>query len=372
MRKSRISQEIEMFFSGDLEQELEDTLNGSLVENEFDLPELTHAENSLLLHMKNVLAGDGIYIQLHKIGKNPYSINTEVSSVYPVYQYDPKRPEELTKRVLKIYKKNALELLSFKGLKNEGDIQKRCFEAMVSVPEIIAYCNSPSKDVYLLMDYIEGKSLNDVINNQNEQQARTILSICIDLGKELFNMHRRAGVVHLDLKPENVMVRQENIQPYIFDFGFSVCTKGVPKKKMDYIKNPLNFIGTPSYMAPEFLFEKNISSGLDQYAYGIILYKAAAGSTPFDQMNMMQILREHIQKKGLTSPEQVDLEEAMGEFGELKQQSIRLDPKRILPGYPKDIRHVIEKGLERDPKKRYISCAHASLALRTVVENCPK
>ncbi|MFH1682472.1 MAG: protein kinase [Candidatus Woesearchaeota archaeon] len=369
MHRKRISQEIESFFSGDLVEKLEETIEDALVENDFDQPELTHMENSLLLHMKNVLAGDGIYIQLHKIGKNPYSISTEVSSVYPVYQYDQKKPEELTKRVLKIYKKEALEMLSFRGLKDEGDIQKRCCEARVSVPEIIAYCNSPSKEVYLLMDYIEGKSLNEIINNQNEQQAKTILNVCIDLGKELFNMHRKAGVIHLDLKPENVMVRQEDIKPCPFDFGFSIFTGGVPRKKIDYIKSPLNFIGTPSYMAPEFLFEKMISPKLDQYAYGMIIHKAATGSTPFEGMNLRKNIEEYAQREGITSPDQIDLTVAMGDFGELKQQSIKVDTKKILPGYPKEIKRVIEKCLERDPNKRYVSCAHASLALRTVVEN---
>ncbi len=128
---------------------------------------------------------------------------------------------------------------------------------------------------FLVMDYIEGQSLRDYIENHRLRLDEGVSAV-IRVAQGLEAAHA-AGVIHRDLKPANILVRT-NGEPVITDFGLA----------RDLVDNPritrAGFaVGTPNYMSPEQVRGERDSIGpsTDIYALGVILYQIIAGDVPF-------------------------------------------------------------------------------------------
>ncbi|MGQ9599723.1 MAG: protein kinase domain-containing protein [Anaerolineae bacterium] len=126
---------------------------------------------------------------------------------------------------------------------------------------------------YLVMDYAEGGSLQDLLRRGPLDVGRTI-SIISQLADALDHAHQR-GLVHRDVKPSNVMLTREG-HPLLTDFGIA---------KVLYETTSLTrtgaALGTPDYMAPEQIQGQPVDGRTDIYALGIMLYEMLAGWAPF-------------------------------------------------------------------------------------------
>ena len=85
-------------------------------------------------------------------------------------------------------------------------------------------------------------------------------------------MHDK-NIVYRDLKPENVMIGGDGY-PVIVDFGMAKSLKG--NKQMSF-----TFCGTPNYLAPEIVMNRGHAAGVDNWAYGVLLYEMISGENPF-------------------------------------------------------------------------------------------
>lgn len=126
---------------------------------------------------------------------------------------------------------------------------------------------------FITMEYVEGRSLKDLIRARGKLPIPVTLSVAKQLCRALEVAHEE-GVIHRDVKPQNMVVQGDGVLK-VMDFGIARLAKrqeGVTQRGM--------VVGTPEYMAPEQLMGDNIDARADLYAVGCVLYECVTGMTP--------------------------------------------------------------------------------------------
>src|ERR1017187_3874776 len=127
---------------------------------------------------------------------------------------------------------------------------------------------------YLVMEYLEGKKLQRLVENRNAVPAIDKLSIMSDVAEGLQYAHEH-GVIHRDIKPANIM-RLNDGSVKIMDFGIARLTQRTTSlTAVGYM------VGTPEYMAPEQFMGDTTDLQVDVWAYGVVLYELLTGRNPF-------------------------------------------------------------------------------------------
>lgn len=209
----------------------------------------------------------------------------------------------------------------FERYRREAEIGTR-----VKHPYVQHLLNMDEKrsDEYLVMEYIKGRNLRAVIEDDapNPLPVSEAIRITLQITDALKYCHDQ-GVYHRDIKPENIMV-QENGDIKIIDFGVALL-EGARRVTWRGLSGT---VGTPDYMSPEQLKGERGAAGSDIYAVGIILYEMLCGKTPFDGENVFAVMNQHVSQ----------------------------DPPSILDFNPQlspELATVVMKAIRRDPHKRY-------------------
>lgn len=175
--------------------------------------------------------------------------------------------------------------------------------------------------LYLLMDYIEASNLKELYTQHDPVLLENVAQILIDMAEGLEHMHEN-GFMHLDFKPENVLVSR-NASVRLVDFDLAEPIPEKPRKASK--KNP----GTPAYMAPEQLLGEPISHRVDVFSYGVSAYELLTNQKPFPGDTPREILARQLDRSGFVAPRQLN------------------------PDMPASLQKVILRCLERDPERRY-------------------
>ncbi|MEN8153266.1 MAG: FlgO family outer membrane protein [Acidobacteriota bacterium] len=175
---------------------------------------------------------------------------------------------------------------------------------------------------FITMNYIEGKSLKEIIIDEGPLKFERILSIAKDVSKGLKAAHKK-GIIHRDLKPQNIMMG-ENDHIYITDFGLAKSIEGTSVSQTGLA------IGTPQYIAPEQWKGEEADRRSDIYTFGIVLFEMVTGRSLFTSDTDLGYLQKHLNEKPVLP-------------SELKDE---------LPLY---FRKVILKCLEKERELRYQS-----------------
>jgi serine/threonine protein kinase len=136
---------------------------------------------------------------------------------------------------------------------------------------------------YYVMEYLEGQSLARVLRDRRTLPDVEAVSIVADVAQALHVTHQ-AGVIHRDIKPSNIFLRH-NMQAVLLDFGIAK-TNSVALTRQGQI------LGTPSYLAPERLREKEVAvdGRADIFSLGVLLYTMLTGDAPFVGQDVYDVI----------------------------------------------------------------------------------
>lgn len=171
--------------------------------------------------------------------------------------------------------------------------------ASLSHPNVVGiYDVGESGDrLYLAMEYVVGTTLRTLAASTEVPIARKLRWL-VDMARALEIAHR-AGLVHRDVKPENVMIREDGTVK-VLDFGIARRTMaaGEDQQKLDTVTGGGAITGTPVYMAPEQIKGRDVDARCDQFAWGVMAYELLAGERPWpDNGDVLQLVA-----KVLTDP----------------------------------------------------------------------
>ncbi len=178
---------------------------------------------------------------------------------------------------------------------------------------------------YMVMEWVDGKLLREVINEQKKFPPERAVKILVRVLEALEYIHTH-GVVHRDLKPENIMLNEDDAIKLI-DFGIA-GKEG--SRRLTFAKLS-QVMGTPDYISPEQVKGKRGDGRADIYAMGVMLYEMLTGTTPFKGSNAFAIMNDRM----LNNP---------------------TPPREIDPSISPELQEIIYRAIEREPKNRY---AHA-------------
>lgn len=191
---------------------------------------------------------------------------------------------------------------------------------------------------FITMEYVRGEDLKSMIRMSGQLGIGTAIGIAKQICDGLTEAHR-LGVIHRDLKPNNIMIDKEGAAR-IMDFGIArpLRAKG--------ITGPGAMIGTPEYMSPEQVEAKEVDERSDLYSLGILLYEMLTGRIPFEGDSAI----------------------AVG----IKQKSEKPEPpKNFNARISEDLNRLILKCLEKEMAARYQSTAELCLELSRIEEGLP-
>ena len=199
------------------------------------------------------------------------------------------------------------------------------------VPRVVA-TGDVTTTPYIIMERIEGVSLAKVIAS-GPRPPEDVARIGAALADAIQSVHAQ-DVIHLDLKPENVMLKPTG-EALLLDFGFSRHAH-----YPDLLGEEQHFAaGSAAYVSPEQLQDDRSDSRSDLYALGVLLYELAAGEPPFGEPATLAGMRDRLWRE--PAP-----------------------PRALRPEIPPWLQEVILHCLENDPAVRYQSAAHVALDLR--------
>lgn len=190
-----------------------------------------------------------------------------------------------------------------------------------------------SRQPYLVMDFLQGKSLSDVIEAEGPLSPERAVTVFIQACDALATAHEK-GVLHRDLKPSNIMLvetREERDFVKIVDFGIA---KLLPHsgKEFQQLTQTGEVFGSPLYMSPEQFLGGKLDERTDIYAMGCVMYEALTGKPP--------IMGEHV------------LETMYKHLNEMPQRFSATSPDRKIS---EKIEAIIFRALEKEPDMRYQS-----------------
>ncbi len=200
-----------------------------------------------------------------------------------------------------IEKKVALKVLAPELARRE-DLSARFLQEAKSasrighenVIDISDFGQSPEGFVYIAMEYLDGVDLGAAIRQDGPLPWSRAKGIIVQIFKALRAAHQQ-GIVHRDMKPENIFLIQREGRPdfvKLLDFGIAKVM-GLADNAPRLTRTGMIF-GTPEYMAPEQAEGKDADHRVDVYAAGCVMYHVLTGQTPFQADSFMAMLTKHI------------------------------------------------------------------------------
>ncbi|MGY3380373.1 serine/threonine protein kinase/beta-lactam-binding protein with PASTA domain [Arthrobacter sp. TE12231] len=184
---------------------------------------------------------------------------------------------------------------------------------------------------YLVMEYIKGHTLRDVLNEKGALSPRLALAL-IDPVVEGLGAAHAAGMIHRDIKPENVLIADDG-RIKLGDFGLA--------RAISTSTSTGALIGTVAYLSPELVLGKQADARSDIYSVGIMLYEMVTGRQPFDGEVPIQVAYQHV--NSTVEAPSVQVPGLAAEIDELVQWCTDRDPdKRPVDGNAllSELRHI--------------------------------
>jgi tetratricopeptide (TPR) repeat protein len=227
-------------------------------------------------------------------------------------------------------KKVALKLLNSIFARQPDSVERFRQEARAAskignpyICDVTDFGYTPDGRVFFIMEYLDGRSLRAVLHAEGALPSARVIGILRQTCKALGAAHDK-GIIHLDVKPDNVMVR--DVPPRtdlvkMVDFGIAGLLSD--QTRQDVIS------GTPEYIAPERALGRGYGHRSDIYSLGVLSYELLTGTTPFAADDVTALLHKHVEEEPQS----------------LRQRA----PDRNIPP---DLETVILQMMQKDPSAR--------------------
>lgn len=223
-----------------------------------------------------------------------------------------------------------------------GDTEHREFEerfqreaksaARLNHPNIVTIHDAGEEDgvAYIAMEFLEGKSLRELLDSGTALSIDDLLSYAIQMADALDYAHR-FDIVHRDVKPGNIVISSQG-RVKISDFGIAQLPSG-------NLTQAGTILGTPKYMSPEQVRGERLDGRSDIFSLGVILYEMFAGKAPFTGDSLAAIMYQVLH----VAP---------------------LDPAILASSCPPGVRQIVARCLAKDKAERYPQAADIAADLR--------
>ena len=210
--------------------------------------------------------------------------------------------------------------------------------ASLSHPNIVGIYDvgSDKESHYIVMEYVEGKTLKQVIEEEGPFDAKTVLELGVQIVSALKHAHQKK-IIHRDIKPQNILMTPEGVLK-VTDFGIA---KAVDSST---IVATGNAIGSVHYFSPEQAKGKYVNESSDLYSCGIVLFELATKRLPFEAESHISIALKHINE-------------------ELPK------PSSINPDIPSNLENIILRATCKNQADRYQNADEMLRDMRGVLQN---
>jgi eukaryotic-like serine/threonine-protein kinase len=244
----------------------------------------------------------------------------------------------------------AVKLL-LDSLGQDDEVARRFYREMQATARIehpntvriYDFGHSEQGDLFLVMELLKGKTLEDVLIDEGPLSPARTTRIGAQIASALCAAHRE-GVIHRDLKPENILLCQGYGQRdvvKVLDFGLARLVDAHPGDRTQVGQR----VGTPLYMAPETVQREVADERSDLYALGVLLYEMVVGRPPFTG-SPGKVMHQHVNVEAPSAAAESPAH-CPAWLDTLIASLLRKDPD-ARPQEAGRVAHVLEKGMVRE------------------------
>ncbi|GFN31982.1 Stk1 family PASTA domain-containing Ser/Thr kinase [Paenibacillus xylaniclasticus] len=196
--------------------------------------------------------------------------------------------------------------------------------ASLSHPNVVSIYDVGQEDEvhYIVMEYVEGSNLNEIIHERAPLQTEEAVHIAAQICDALENAHQNQ-IIHRDIKPHNILIGK-NGRVKVTDFGIARAVTA------STITQTGSVVGSVHYFSPEHAKGTPTGEKSDLYSLGIVLYQMLTGKLPFHGESPISVALKHLQESFI-------------------------EPRAINPHIPQSVENIILRAMRKNPNERYSS-----------------
>jgi serine/threonine-protein kinase len=254
-----------------------------------------------------------------------------------------------------IGKRVAVKVLLDKYARREAIVKRLKQEAQLAsaighehIIDINDFGETDDGRTFVVMEFLEGESLADCLQREGMLPENRILRIAHQIASALGAAHAK-GIVHRDVKPENVFLLRRKEQDFVkvVDFGISKSLRSsdTGEEEQPRLTQTGMVLGTPLYMSPEQARgDENLDHRIDVYAVGVIMYELATGRVPFSGSNYLSVISQVLNDQ--PTP-----------------------PRQLRPELSDEFEAITLRALEKDKTRRYQTTDEMLVDLTALLED---